>query len=199
MTRVPIKWRRILIRIWAMTLLTTSLLTMPARLPARDETRVAPKTPQTILIIRHGEKPADEAASDGLTAKGDERARELFRLFEKSASRPEPFPTPDFIFAARATKNSRRSKLTVAPLSEKLMLPVDDGFGKDDADRLAKELLATPKYAGKTILICWQHGGIPQLAKAPAPSMHRANGLRTNSIASGVWSTIARGRPRSRS
>jgi hypothetical protein len=166
MKRFQTEWRRILIRTLAMTLLPVMLVPAPSTALARDDVHVALKSPQSILIIRHGEKPVDEDSSDGLTPKGEERARELHRLFEKSASRPEPFPKPDFVFAAKATKNSRRSKLTVAPLAERLMLPVNDSFGKDDAERLVKELLTNSKYTGKTVLICWQHGGIPDLAKA---------------------------------
>jgi hypothetical protein len=166
MTPLRSRRRRILIQFWAMSLLPAALLSVPSTLPARDENRVAPKTPATILIIRHAEKPAEEGTSDGLTPKGEERAKALYQLFEKSATRPTPFPKPDFIFAAKATKSSRRSKLTVAPLAEKLLLPVNDGFGKDEFERLHKELATNPKYAGKTILICWQHGSIPQLAKA---------------------------------
>jgi hypothetical protein len=122
-----------------------------------------------VLIIRHAEKLPDEGTSDGLAPKGEERARVLYRLFEKSDRRPDPLPKPDFIFAAKATNNSRRSKLTIAPFSEKLKLPVNDGFAKNDYERLAKELMTGPKYAGKTVLICWQHSTIPQLATALGP------------------------------
>ena len=94
------------------TRLILSLLTLWSVLPANADD-AKPKTPRVVLIIRHAEKPADEALSDGLTAQGEERANARYRLFEKSAERPEPFPTPDFIFAAKPTKNSRRSKLTV--------------------------------------------------------------------------------------
>jgi hypothetical protein len=38
-------------------------------------------------------------------------------------------------------------------------------LGKDYAT-LAKLILANPAYAGKTVLICWNHEEIPQLAAA---------------------------------
>jgi hypothetical protein len=160
------------------TLLSVSLFAIVPTSPIRGDDSPALKTPKTILIIRHAEKLSGEAASDGLAPKGEERAKELFRLFDKSDARPEPFPKPDFIFAAKATRNSRRSKLTVAPLAEKLKLRVNDGYGKDSPELLAKELTTNAKFAGKTILICWQHGTLPQLAAAlgatDAPSQWHA-------------------------
>ena len=32
--------------------------------------------------------------------------------------------------------------------------------------QLAAELLTNPRYASKTVLVCWHHGKIPRLAKA---------------------------------
>ena len=40
-------------------------------------------------------------------------------------------------------------------------LHTDEEFAK-----LAQEILQNRKYAGKTILICWHHGTIPDLARA---------------------------------
>src|SRR4051794_9001677 len=62
--------------------------------------------PARVLIVRHAEKP-DDVLSLHLSEAGKKRAEALPQLFEKSDARPEPFPTPDFLFAARNTKNSR--------------------------------------------------------------------------------------------
>jgi broad specificity phosphatase PhoE len=132
-------------------------LFLPAR-AADDMTR-----PAHVLIIRHGEKPAD-ADSPDLTAEGKERAEALDRLFKKSDDRPEPFPTPDFIFAAKDSKKSHRPTATAAPLAKKLGLTVNADFPSDDPAKLADELFGNPKYAGKTVLISWRHGTIPTLA-----------------------------------
>ena len=99
-----------------------------------------------------------------LSAAGEKRAGALPGLFMKSTSRPDPLPTPDFIFAAKDSKHSHRCKETVAPLAKKLGLKVNAKFANDDFARLAAEILGDPKYAGKTILICWHHGNLPGLA-----------------------------------
>jgi hypothetical protein len=133
--------------------------------------------PRYVLLIRHAEKPADPSDIH-LTKRGQERAKALPQLFVTGDDRPKPFPMPDFIFATRNTAQSQRPGETVAPLAEKLMLPVDQNFRNrlptdpDVDDKaatkgvfdLADEILQHKKYAGKTVLICWRHGTIPDLA-----------------------------------
>lgn len=132
--------------------------------PAADGPKSATH-PQTILVIRHAEKPAADADPD-LSPEGKKRADALPDLFARSASRPDPFPTPDFIFATAASKHSNRPVETVTPLAKKLNLAINSTFADDDYPRLVKELYSNPKYAGKTVLICWHHGTIPELATA---------------------------------
>ena len=58
-----------------------------------------------MLLIRHAEKPPPEANSVHLNAEGKKRAEALPRLFEASASRPNPFgvqTTLDFTLARRS-------------------------------------------------------------------------------------------------
>jgi hypothetical protein len=121
--------------------------------------------PQSILLIRHAEKPAD-AADANLGPEGKKRADALPELFKKAADRPDPLPTPDFIFATKPSKHSRRPVETVAPLAKALKLEVNAGYANDDYPKLAEELSTNPKYEGKTVLICWHHGTIPELATA---------------------------------
>jgi hypothetical protein len=121
--------------------------------------------PRQILIIRHAEKPPDRANSTDLSAEGKARAEALHALFEKSDARPEPFATPDFIFAASNSGKSHRPVLTVTPLAAKLNLPVDSRFTNDDPADLARELFGNPKYAGTTVLVSWRHGATPELAQ----------------------------------
>lgn len=119
--------------------------------------------PKAILIIRHAEKPADEV-DIGLSPAGSKRAEDLHDLFKKTASRPDPFPTPDFIIATKASKNSNRPVATVTPLAKALKLEINARFANDDFTKLAEEVYTNPKYEGKTVLICWHHGNIPELA-----------------------------------
>jgi broad specificity phosphatase PhoE len=126
--------------------------------PAAD----APSGPHIIMIIRHGEKPDDsESGKDpDLSKKGFERADALAKVI------PARFPTPDFLFATHKSKNSNRPVETITPLSAALREPIDATFKVDEVDKISKEILTDPKYAGKTILIAWHHEEIPELAKA---------------------------------
>jgi hypothetical protein len=140
---------------------TLAAFILVALAPARADD--AKSYPARILIIRHGEKPSD-AEMVGLSEEGKERAKALHKLFEKSDERPDPFPRPDFIFATKDSKKSHRPRLTVTPLAKKLELKIDDRFANADFAKLANELLSESKYAGKTVLVGWHHGIIPQLA-----------------------------------
>ena len=75
-------------------------------------------------------------------------------------------PAPDFIFASKASPHSDRPVETVTPLAKALKLGVDSRYANDDYPRLAKGLLLNPRYAGKTVLVCWHQGNLPELATA---------------------------------
>jgi broad specificity phosphatase PhoE len=159
----------------ALTLAALSLAITHAT--AEGEPKKNTKYPQHILIIRHSEKTG-EKDDVHLSKKGKERADALEGLFVASKDRPDPFPTPDFIFAACAHKDSQRPVETVTPLAKKLKLTIDERFDnklpkpdeKDTPDKklraaeLRDELFSSPKYAGKTVLISWRHGTLPALA-----------------------------------
>lgn len=114
--------------------------------------------PKQALIIRHAEKP--QIAKDiHLSQRGFERAAQLPRLF------PAQFDTPDFLFAAAPTKHSNRPIETLTPLAQALRLRVNVRFGENDVRGLAGEL-SKADYAGRTVLICWHHGRIPDLSAA---------------------------------
>ncbi len=120
--------------------------------------------PARVLIIRHAEKPDDDSVD--LSDQGKKRAEALPGLFQKSDTRPEPFPTPDFIFATKNSKHSYRPLETVTPLAKKLGLSVNAEYKDAEFGKLAEEIFRNPKYAGKTVLICWHHGEMPDLARA---------------------------------
>jgi hypothetical protein len=146
----------------------------PAR--AEGEARKNTKYPQHILIIRHAEKTGDKDDVH-LAKQGKERAEVLIQLFVASKERPDPFPTPDFIFAACHHKDSQRPTETVTPLANKLKLAINDRYDnklpakldkatkKEGMIELRDEIFGSPKYAGKTILVSWRHSTIPELAK----------------------------------
>ena len=140
-----------------------TLATFLAGCAATDPAGGEKTRPREILLIRHAEKPVDPA-DFGLSPVGRERAAALPSLFDQT--RTDPFPVPDVIFAAKRSRRSNRSVETVTPLSEKLGLRIDTRFADDDYPTLAAELRTDPKYAGKTVLVCWHHGNLPELAAA---------------------------------
>ncbi len=140
------------------------------RTAAQSEAKKATSYPRQILIIRHAEKTG-EKGDIHLAKAGKERAERLYELFVPAAGRPEPFPTPDFIFAASHHKDSRRPFETVTPLAFTLKLPINQTFNnkvgkKPGTEELREEIFSQSKYFGKTILIAWRHSTMPDLAKS---------------------------------
>lgn len=115
--------------------------------------------PHIILIIRHAEKTGSKTDSD-LSQKGFERANALARAI------PAHFPRPDYLIATQRSKSSNRPVETITPLGKALHEPVEAKYKNKDYEQLAKELFSDPKYAGKTVLIAWHHGNIPELSHA---------------------------------
>src|SRR4051812_29855732 len=107
--------------------------------------------PRSGLLIRHAEKPADPADAS-LRPAGKKPADPPPELSQKTADRPDPLPTPDFVFATKPTKHSNRPAETVAPLARALKLEVNAGYANDDYAALAEELYTNPRYEGKTVL-----------------------------------------------
>jgi broad specificity phosphatase PhoE len=135
-----------------------------------------PRTyPKTVLLIRHAEKPPDTDQSIHLSDQGKKRAEALHLLFEKSKTRPEPFPKPDFLIAPKPTNKSHRSTETLEPLAAKYELTIAADFVKEDVEKLADAIFHNPKYAGKTLLIAWNHTFIPALASTLKTPNHPMN------------------------
>jgi phosphohistidine phosphatase SixA len=115
--------------------------------------------PHIVMIIRHAEKPESEK-DPNLSPRGYQRAEALAKII------PEHFPRPDFLIATKKGKASARPYETITPLSKALHEPIEATFKDEQYVDVAHEVLADPKFAGKTVLIAWHHGKIPDLAKA---------------------------------
>ena len=116
--------------------------------------------PAVVMLMRHGEDLGETKASFKLNTQGMKRAEALPRLFGAR------LPKPDVIIATRATKGSNRPVETVEPLARALSLQIDTRFRDDDYAVLAGALLTDARYEGKTILVCWHHGKMDNLARA---------------------------------
>ena len=122
--------------------------------------------PAEIIIIRHGEKPA-EASAQHLSAQGQERARELVNFFTKDAHAIK-HGLPVALFASEPTRKGtgQRPRETLQPLAKELHLPIQTPFEGKDFARLARVVLGAKEFNGKTVVICWVHEHMPQLAAA---------------------------------
>jgi len=142
-----------------------ALAMIAATCPAVRSDDAAKTHPRQILLIRHAEKPDGETSPD-LSPRGKERANKLPELFKKSATRPHPFTTPEFIFATKDSKNSHRPVETVTPLAKSLGLTIDSKYEDKEFGKLADHLLKDKSVVNKTVLVCWHHGTLPELAVA---------------------------------
>ena len=123
---------------------------------------------ETIIIIRHAEKPKDGLGQLSIT--GLKRSLLLPDFFKNN------FPRPDYIFAPNpAVKHFEnhgdkqyhyyvRPLLTIAPTAITLEMPVNTGIGLDAPKDLVKTLLA-PEYHNSTIIVAWEHSQIVEIAK----------------------------------
>ena len=113
-----------------------------------------------VLIIRHAENPA---GGHGLSPRGEQRA-EAYKDYFKNFTFDSKQLRPDVIVAAKDSKQSHRPRLTVEPFAKAETLPINTRFGSNESDHLAAALRTTEQ--GKTVLVCWRHGVIPDLLRA---------------------------------
>ena len=120
--------------------------------------------PAQIILFRHAEKPADKT-NPHLSAAGMRRAR-LLVGFLRANPVVNQYGKPVAIFATRTTKDDdgQRTQETVAPAAAALKLRVQTPFLGKDYKQLAKRILGNPAYAGKTVVICWNHDVLAELA-----------------------------------
>jgi hypothetical protein len=130
-----------------------------------------------VMLMRHGEKPADDGSVQGvdlagrrdeneLSVRGWQRAGALARLFAPLPGQPlrAGLATPAALFAPAVggPVRSRRSHHTLLPLAELLGTAVDTRIAKGDETRVAHEA----RLQAGAVLVCWSHQGLPAIARA---------------------------------
>jgi len=125
------------------------------------QTAAVDTLPSRVIIIRHGEKPRDQD-NHHLSKAGQRRAKDLVAFIGAG------YPKPIALFATRPSKklDGIRTRETLEPLARKLAVSIQTPFESEKFAGLAKEIRTNRRYAGKTILICWTHDEIPDLAAA---------------------------------
>ncbi len=155
--RQPIR-SRWLAPILALTVLTMATAQEPTPAP------LAANKDETIVFIRHGEKPAND---DGqLTCQGLNRALALPAVLNAK------FGRPDFIFAPLTTKKKSkegtfsyvRPLITIEPTAIRAGLPVETRIAYDDLGSLQGEL-CSKQYQRATIFVAWEHKQLDEVVR----------------------------------
>lgn len=121
---------------------------------------------ETIVLIRHGEKP--QGGLGKLDCRGLNRANALPPVLAKQFGRFDAIFAPD---PGHEKKDDGvkyrylRPLETVAPLSKATGVPVDTRFGYKQIDKL-ETTLQSANYAGATILVAWEHKQLVKLARS---------------------------------
>lgn len=115
---------------------------------------------QTIVFLRHGEKPQPpDSEHEQLSCQGLHRALGLPTVLQQK------FGKPDYIFAPATTLahtsvnpkfSYERSLTTILPTAIKLQMPVDVRFVYNDDQGIANALL-TEMYHRSLIFVAWEH------------------------------------------
>jgi hypothetical protein len=120
---------------------------------------------ETIVMVRHGEKPADGLGQ--LNCQGLNRALALPAVIEKLFGRPDAIVAPD---PAQSKEdyghlyNYVRPLATIEPTAIVFGLPVDASVGVSDLDALRQKLEA-PVYRNALVVVAWEHANIAKLAR----------------------------------
>jgi hypothetical protein len=128
--------------------------------PAPPGTKV-----ETIVFLRHGEKPEKEIGQ--LDCQGLNRALALPRILSSK------FGRPDYIFAPATTRmmeigaggfNYLRPLATIEPTAIELGLPVNTNFEFTNIEGLRSEL-TLKKYENALIFVAWEHKQLAKVVK----------------------------------
>ena len=130
--------------------------------PAATE---ATATTETIVLVRHGEKPAEGLGQ--LDCQGLNRSLALPAVIERQFGRPAAIFAPNPSVAKEDSGKSYdyvRPLATIEPTAIALGLPVDVSIGFADIDALGKRLEAE-EFAGAFVLVAWEHYEIVELVR----------------------------------
>lgn len=118
---------------------------------------------ETIVCIRHGEKP--KGGLGQLTCRGLNRALALPKVLLAK------YGPPEFVFAPNPSQKSEaktyfyvRPLMTIEPTAIRCGLPVNTQFGYKDIKGLEEEV-QKPDYQKATVFIAWEHALLDTFVK----------------------------------
>ena len=127
------------------------------------------------MIMRHAEKPAKDGAPYGVTLEGKpskeslqplgwQRAGALANLFAPNSRMMQNsvLAKPQFLYASKPLlrKGSMRPLQTIMPLAEKLSVPINWFYERNEIEAVLEEVFA----CRGVVLMCWQREYIPAIA-----------------------------------
>lgn len=126
--------------------------------------------PQTLMFIRHAEKPGEHGGPHGvnhhgesdphsLSVRGWTRAGALAALFGHAEQGGISRPARVFATNPNSKARSRREIDTATPTAQRLGVEIDDRFHHGEEQALANALLASADDA----LVVWHHGNMTEL------------------------------------
>jgi hypothetical protein len=127
--------------------------------------QAAPADTETLVFVRHGEKPAKGYGQ--LDCQGLNRALALPAVIAAK------FGKPDAVYAPNPSMQKKdegvrydyvRPLATIEPTAIQFALPVDTTYGYSQIDALEHELV-NPKHRGKLIVTAWEHHEIEDLVR----------------------------------
>jgi hypothetical protein len=139
--------------------------TLLAPVYGQTNTAVAPADAniETIVAIRHGEKPPEGLGN--LNCRGLNRALALPNVLLSK------YGNPAFIFAPNPTEKADggnfyylRPLVTIEPTAIRCQLPVNTGYGYTQIDQLADEL-KKPAYQDGLVFVAWEHSLLDKFAR----------------------------------
>lgn len=120
--------------------------------------------PSEVILIRHAEKPK---TGNCLSKQGFQRAAALVPFFTLPPAN-SGFMTPVAIYAQCSSKNhqSTRPVQTVSPLATTLGIELITQYTFAEYPDMVKEIMANKAYDGETVLVCWSHEKLADIATA---------------------------------
>lgn len=144
--------------------------------------------PAQVILIRHAEKPE---YGNQLSERGFQRAEALVRFFRDEAAVTR-YGAPAAIYAAapKHEDSSIRSIQTVQPLAGALGQEPIVKFTRGQARKLAADIMENPAYDGRMVLVCWQHGNLPDIVLALAEYSGAAQAALPGEWPDGVYDRV---------
>lgn len=128
--------------------------------------QTSPVKEETIVLVRHGEKPASGLGQ--LNCKGLNRSLALPTLLIGRYGKPDflfaPNPSVQVFDAHTGTYSYVRPLATIEPTAIRLGMPVNAQIGYNQIAELQQELLK-PAYAHSLIFVAWEHLKLYEFAK----------------------------------